>query len=91
MLWTCPLCREPLVHEQNSLVCVSRHCFDIASEGYVNLLHDLVAMKPCAYGGQRENKGRLDALSTLAVQADFTLAVHRRCRRRSVSLESGHS
>ncbi len=37
MTLTCPICRSPLFREGRSLKCESRHCFDIASEGYVNL------------------------------------------------------
>ena len=36
--WTCPNCRQPLQHRDNSLVCAANHCFDRAKEGYVNLL-----------------------------------------------------
>ncbi|PLW69716.1 putative RNA methyltransferase [Pseudohalioglobus lutimaris] len=42
------------------------------------LLHDLVAMTPYAYGGQRENKARLLELESLQVQADFVLSLYRR-------------
>lgn len=38
MTFLCPLCGKPLTKEQNSLVCESRHSFDIARQGYVNLL-----------------------------------------------------
>lgn len=38
MKWTCPNCRQPLLQEAHSLVCESGHCFDVAREGYVNLL-----------------------------------------------------
>ena len=36
----CPLCHAPLKAEKNSLFCDGerRHCYDIASSGYVNLL-----------------------------------------------------
>lgn len=34
----CPLCKEPLVRSGGSLVCAKRHTFDIARQGYVNLL-----------------------------------------------------
>lgn len=34
----CPICREPLQKENNSLVCAHRHSYDIARQGYVNLL-----------------------------------------------------
>ena len=36
-LW-CPLCEKPLGLSGGSLVCVNRHTFDIARQGYVNLL-----------------------------------------------------
>ena len=38
MQYTCPVCGEPLYKEINSLVCPNRHSFDIARQGYVNLL-----------------------------------------------------
>lgn len=38
VLWVCPLCREPLHPEGGSLQCPARHSFDVAREGYVNLL-----------------------------------------------------
>lgn len=34
----CPKCGENLVTGENSLVCKNNHCYDIAKEGYVNLL-----------------------------------------------------
>lgn len=34
----CPICREPLQKENNSFVCTHRHSYDIARQGYVNLL-----------------------------------------------------
>lgn len=34
----CPVCAKPLQREENSFVCENRHCFDVAKEGYVNLL-----------------------------------------------------
>ena len=38
-MWICPLCRKPLVNENvSSLTCSSGHCYDLAREGYVNLL-----------------------------------------------------
>lgn len=41
-LFICPLCAEPLSQEpacsNHPLRCVNNHCFDIAKEGYVNLL-----------------------------------------------------
>ena len=36
--WICPLCAEPLHRLDGSWSCSQRHSFDIAREGYVNLL-----------------------------------------------------
>lgn len=38
MIYRCPLCREPLLQDGKSFLCVNHHTFDQASEGYVNLL-----------------------------------------------------
>jgi 23S rRNA (guanine745-N1)-methyltransferase len=38
MTYLCPLCQTPLQPESRSYVCLNRHQFDIAKEGYVNLL-----------------------------------------------------
>ncbi len=37
-LFCCPICAAPLSREGNALRCPSRHSFDVAREGYVNLL-----------------------------------------------------
>lgn len=39
-MWTCPLCREGLLaaEQEKSLVCSAGHCYDVAKEGYVNLI-----------------------------------------------------
>ncbi len=34
----CPVCRKTLTKENRSYKCVNNHCFDIAKQGYVNLL-----------------------------------------------------
>lgn len=34
----CPVCGEPLLQRGGSLVCTSKHTYDIARQGYVNLL-----------------------------------------------------
>ena len=34
----CPICKKPLYSKDNRFVCESNHSFDIAKEGYVNLL-----------------------------------------------------
>jgi len=38
MSWLCPLCHSPLVQTANSFCCDRRHQFDVAKEGYLNLL-----------------------------------------------------
>ena len=38
MSFSCPLCHQPLLREKNSYICPQRHQFDMAKEGYVNLL-----------------------------------------------------
>lgn len=36
-IFSCPICKSTLFQEGNSLKCISNHCFDISSFGYVNL------------------------------------------------------
>lgn len=36
--WACPVCGMPLAPHGGQLACAQRHSFDIAKEGYVNLL-----------------------------------------------------
>ena len=38
MKFKCPVCAAPLVRSQNSYNCDSNHTFDVAKEGYLNLL-----------------------------------------------------
>lgn len=38
MILTCPICGEPLTRETRAYVCPRNHSFDIARQGYVNLL-----------------------------------------------------
>ncbi|MCF3895538.1 23S rRNA (guanine(745)-N(1))-methyltransferase, partial [Salmonella enterica subsp. enterica serovar Weltevreden] len=38
MSFTCPLCHHPLTQINNSVICTQRHQFDVAKEGYINLL-----------------------------------------------------
>lgn len=38
MFYSCPLCRQPLILQQRTWRCDKGHCFDMAKEGYVNLL-----------------------------------------------------
>ena len=35
---TCPICGAPLARQEKALACQKGHCFDIARQGYVNLL-----------------------------------------------------
>ena len=37
-LFRCPICSAPLERLERSYTCPGRHCYDIAKEGYVNLL-----------------------------------------------------
>ena len=37
-VFVCPVCSKPLVKEGSSLRCENRHCYDIAKQGYENLL-----------------------------------------------------
>lgn len=37
-MWICPKCRDTLMPDQSSWTCSNNHHFDIAKEGYVNLL-----------------------------------------------------
>lgn len=37
-LFRCPICSAPLERAERSYTCPGRHCYDIAKEGYVNLL-----------------------------------------------------
>ena len=38
LLFACPNCKQPLTRKDGSLVCENKHCFDIAKEGYINLV-----------------------------------------------------
>ncbi len=38
MTFLCPLCEHPLTLNQNTYACINRHQFDVAKEGYVNLM-----------------------------------------------------
>lgn len=37
-LFSCPICGAPLTRQERSYTCPNRHCYDVAREGYVNLL-----------------------------------------------------
>ena len=38
MTLLCPICKQPLQQEEKAFRCGQNHCFDIARQGYVNLL-----------------------------------------------------
>lgn len=38
LAFICPKCRQRLTQQAKSWTCVNSHCFDVAKEGYVNLL-----------------------------------------------------
>ena len=37
-MWSCPACAQPLHFNRQQWRCDNQHCFDVAKEGYVNLL-----------------------------------------------------
>ena len=37
-VFRCPVCEEPLLCQERNYRCTNGHLFDIAREGYVNLL-----------------------------------------------------
>lgn len=64
MSWMCPKCRSPLAKVERSLKCANGHSYDIAKQGYCNLL--LVDRKKSAEPGDSEQmiaarKGFLEA------------------------------
>lgn len=79
-LFCCPICGQPLEREGKSYICPKRHCYDVAKEGYVNLLpankkhakdpgddKDMVAARTRFLEGGHYEPLR-DALSALAVE-----------------------
>lgn len=46
----CPICREPLAFQNGTAVCPHRHNFDIARQGYINLLRK----QSTAHGDNKE-------------------------------------
>lgn len=62
----CPLCRAPLIRTPKVWACVNRHTFDVAREGYVNLL-------PVQ---QKASKAPGDSAESLAARRAFLAAGH---------------
>lgn len=70
----CPKCKNKLIRKNQSLICTSNHCYDIAKEGYVNLL--ISGKSGSLIGDNREmalsrreflNKGYFSALASALV------------------------
>lgn len=57
----CPVCTIDLLHEENRYVCSAGHSFDIARQGYVNLL----------LSSQRPSKAPGDSAEMIADRRDF--------------------
>ena len=57
----CPVCSAALMKQESTLRCENRHCFDIASSGYVNLL------KP----GKKNNAKAGDSREMIRARTDF--------------------
>ena len=57
----CPVCSLPLFYQGNALKCDNRHCFDLSSSGYVNLL------KP----GKKNNAKAGDSKEMISARTDF--------------------
>ena len=57
----CPVCSLPLFHQGSSLKCGNKHCFDLSSSGYVNLL------KP----GKKNNAKAGDSKEMISARTDF--------------------
>ena len=61
----CPVCGQPLVEGAGSLRCESRHSFDVARQGYVNLL-----------AGKGRRASTADSADMVAARAAFLTAGH---------------
>ena len=59
--WLCPVCTAPLSRDARSLACANNHSFDLAREGYANLL--------LAHRKRSKNPG--DAKVMLTARRDF--------------------
>lgn len=61
----CPVCGQPLVEGDAALRCESRHSFDVARQGYVNLL-----------AGKGRRTGTADTAEMVAARGAFLTAGH---------------
>lgn len=73
LMWSCPACATPLMLDSRQWQCVNHHCFDVAKEGYVNLL--LANQKHSAQPG--DNKLMINARREFLEQ-DYYLPMARR-------------
>ncbi len=64
MSWACPVCSEPLILSERTLRCENNHCFDLAKEGYSNLL----------LANQKNSKEPGDSKVMLTSRRDFLSA-----------------
>jgi 23S rRNA (guanine745-N1)-methyltransferase len=65
--YLCPICQLPLNKHDRSLICEHNHCFDLAKEGYVNLLP--VQFKHSKQPG--DNKHMVDARQRFLTQGFY--------------------
>ncbi len=61
-MYICPICRKNLKLSENSYKCKNNHCFDIAKNGYVNLLTTKGRNPKLAGDNQQMVKARTDFL-----------------------------
>ena len=61
----CPVCEQPLVEGDGALRCASRHSFDVARQGYVNLL-----------AGKGRRASTADTAEMVSARAAFLAAGH---------------
>ncbi|NYI86891.1 23S rRNA (guanine745-N1)-methyltransferase [Amycolatopsis endophytica] len=75
----CPLCSAPFGLDGRSLRCPSRHSFDLAKQGYVNLLHAGVAA------------GTADTAEMVAARVAFLAAGHYAGLRDAIAQVTAHA
>jgi 23S rRNA (guanine745-N1)-methyltransferase len=39
-IFRCPICKQKMILQENSLLCRNAHCFDLSKNGYINLLRN---------------------------------------------------
>jgi 23S rRNA (guanine745-N1)-methyltransferase len=68
MLWMCPTCHSPLQHQSQhkNFRCTNNHCFDIAKEGYCNLV----------LANQKNSKNPGDSKAMIQARRLFLAAGH---------------